>query len=298
VRFEDTGATVVDHITGLEWEKKTTDGSVHDVGSLFTWTAAAAGTIPDGTVFTSLLGTLNDCYLPDSSRPGVGGFADHCDWRLPSIDELRTIVDQSQGVCSQHTGGCVDPIFGPVAPNETWSSTSSFGSNYGSVFALSFGAGFSASVQKSSSMVARAVRTIPAIHRVPVCGDGILDTGSEECDGNNFSGRSCATEFDAPRKTHFDPGPLACDASCKIDTSGCPRFRGSTLHARCGWLCGEDRTDVFTFVDASLCRRCEGDLSPGFVRSLCPVPPNCGLQPEYILGLSCSGNSEDDVCQP
>jgi uncharacterized protein DUF1566 len=49
-------------------------------------------------------------------------FARHCDWRLPTVEELETIVDDTQGCC-------IDPIFGPTIAtpefqfNSYWSST-------------------------------------------------------------------------------------------------------------------------------------------------------------------------------
>ena len=36
-RFEDRGLTVFDHQTGLEWEKKTDDGGIHDKDNTYTW---------------------------------------------------------------------------------------------------------------------------------------------------------------------------------------------------------------------------------------------------------------------
>ncbi len=45
------------------------------------------------------------------------------------------------------------------------------------------------------------------------CGDGELNLG-EECDGDEFGGRTCPS-------FGFDTGALSCSAGCVIDTSGC-----------------------------------------------------------------------------
>ena len=117
-RFEDRGLTVYDNQTGLEWEKKTDDNSIHDKDNAYTWTDGGDGdfTDPDGTAYTNFLATLNDCES-DNGVTISGGFDDHCDWRLPGIDELKTIVD-----CG--FSPCIDPVFGPTAASFYWSSTS------------------------------------------------------------------------------------------------------------------------------------------------------------------------------
>jgi hypothetical protein len=124
-RFEDRGLTVFDYQTQLEWEKKTNDGSVHDVNKTYTWSAALSD--PDGTVFTAFLAVLNLTTCIGESADGITvtgktcpllGFAGHSDWRLPGIDELQTIVDCSQGTL------CIDPIFGPTIASGYWSSSS------------------------------------------------------------------------------------------------------------------------------------------------------------------------------
>ena len=52
-RFEDRGETVFDHQTGLEWEKKTDDGGIHDYRNSYTWSRGAPfdNQQPNGTVF-------------------------------------------------------------------------------------------------------------------------------------------------------------------------------------------------------------------------------------------------------
>jgi hypothetical protein len=119
VRFVDNGdGTVSDTHTGLMWEKKTDDSSIHDKDNLYSWTSIMfTGTAPDGTAFTTFLATLNNC----TSSDGVafsGGFAGHCDWRLPTNAELQTILLAPCGgyPCINQT------IFGPTQPGLYWSS--------------------------------------------------------------------------------------------------------------------------------------------------------------------------------
>src|SRR5712692_5802639 len=95
------------------WEVKDNDGGIHDVDNTYTW--SSSGTAADGTLFTDFLATLN-------TNPC---FAGHCDWRVPNVKELQSIVDYGQ------IGPAIDPTFpGPtVAPGFTvtsfyWSSTS------------------------------------------------------------------------------------------------------------------------------------------------------------------------------
>ena len=75
-------------------------------------------TFPDGTVFTVFLTELNG-----ASSDGVtltGRFAGHCDWRLPTIVELRTIL-LARFPCE--TSPCIDPVFGPTVAIRYWSAT-------------------------------------------------------------------------------------------------------------------------------------------------------------------------------
>jgi hypothetical protein len=109
-RFVDNGdGTVTDNQTGLMWEQKT-DANAND---FYSWTYSDGP--PSGNLFTVFLGTMT-CA---ASRDGTCGFAGHIDWRIPTIAELRSIVD-----CTKPN--CLDPIFGPIPTDGfqlTWSST-------------------------------------------------------------------------------------------------------------------------------------------------------------------------------
>ena len=105
-RLEATGSgTVTDKLTGLEWEQKTDDGGIHDKDDVYTW--SASGSAADGTVFSTFLAALNG-----------GCFAGHCDWRLPTMEELQTILDASSPCTT-----CVDPLFVPVAAQPHWTGS-------------------------------------------------------------------------------------------------------------------------------------------------------------------------------
>ncbi len=110
-RWSEHGdGTVTDCLTGLMWEMKTEDGSVHDVGETFTWEAAT-------TEFIDLLNT----------PPCFGG---HCDWRLPSSagfpgvssgygPELESLLDSP---CPSGFAPCTS-IPGRTAVSAYWTST-------------------------------------------------------------------------------------------------------------------------------------------------------------------------------
>jgi hypothetical protein len=114
--------TATDYDTGLVWEQKTDDGSVHDKDNTYTWNTALKGTTPDGTVFTAFLGTLNNGTSNDAVATS-GCFAGHCDWRLPAVGELAGILDKGVPGCGPG-GPCIDQtVFGPTGADRYWSAS-------------------------------------------------------------------------------------------------------------------------------------------------------------------------------
>lgn len=127
---DNADGTVTDYDTGLQWEQKTDDGGLHDTDVGYNWSVglldAGLFLLPDGTLFADFLFALNDCGFTGSVA--TGGFAGHCDWRIPTRDELLGIVDPAGPGCGDIGGRCLDEsVFGPLhlAPNSPhyWSST-------------------------------------------------------------------------------------------------------------------------------------------------------------------------------
>ena len=92
-------AMVRDNITGLIWEVKTENDSIHDEGNLYTWEEAES-------VFVDQINNEN--------------FGGHSDWRLPTARELSTILDLATG------SNTIDTVFfiGDPKSHFYWSSDS------------------------------------------------------------------------------------------------------------------------------------------------------------------------------
>ncbi len=160
-RFELGEGTLIDHKTGLEWERKNgADGStnfenIHDVDNTYKYCDGVSPNCTDGnnpfdgnaaTIFLAQLngGSTNIC------------FADHCDWRIPTLDELKTITILTN--CA--AGPCVvDGILEPMAEAAYLTSTPEVvhGPNYISTVLFDVGQiGYS---PRSTDLFVRAVRT-------------------------------------------------------------------------------------------------------------------------------------------
>jgi hypothetical protein len=130
---------VRDNVTGLIWEVKTDDDSIHDRDSEFTWQDAQ-------NVFVA---TLN------SNR--FGGYSD---WRLPTIKELAYLVDYGDRDKYEPS---INRDFFPNTPDRShWSSTPSPRTKFtnpDNVMTLNFGSGATSIYARPSDyLVVRAVR--------------------------------------------------------------------------------------------------------------------------------------------
>jgi len=161
-RFVDNGTTVTDNLTALEWEKKTNLDSTpngadpHDADNRYTWCADVdanflcdngVNTGPaDGTLFTGFLASL------DSAG---GCFTGLCDWRVPTREELQTILAGSFP-CS--TSPCIDPVFGPTQFNDAYWSSNTYLFQPDNAWCVAFDQGIVGISTKANPIYARGVR--------------------------------------------------------------------------------------------------------------------------------------------
>jgi hypothetical protein len=131
------------------------------VNNSYSW--SSSGTAADGTLFTTFLATLNggDYTSPSAGQDVSNGptvcFANHCDWRIPTIAELKTIIETSAPGC--HSGSaCIDPAFGPTQASYYWSS-SSWAVDPNDAWFVFFSYGNVSHYLKTTGNYARAVRS-------------------------------------------------------------------------------------------------------------------------------------------
>lgn len=137
-KISDSGATlaasatswncVKDNVTGLTWEIKTTDGGLHDQNNRYTWYE------PDNSKNGGNAGTQNggqckgsDCdtnaYVKAVNAVGYCGYKD---WRMPTRQELVSIVDFSR------VNPAIDTTYFPnTQSNWFWSSSPNAGGSSG-----------------------------------------------------------------------------------------------------------------------------------------------------------------------
>jgi hypothetical protein len=151
-RFESAGDTIIDHQTGLEWEKKDNSDAVpdldnpHDADNKYQWSTGVLG-LPDGGAFTSFVAELNGALT------GLC-YSNRCDWRLPTMGEMATFMDVSP--CGSPP--CiVDAAFLPTQSGK-YSTSTVFSFDPTSQVVADFSSGIAATEAKTSTYYVRAVR--------------------------------------------------------------------------------------------------------------------------------------------
>jgi hypothetical protein len=167
LRFVDNGdGTITDNLTGLMWERKlAADGSdggncaavdqvdrdIHCVNNLYSW--ATGGSAPNGTMWTVFLTTIN---LDATDDPKATCHANYCDWRIPTVVELQSILHTPFPNCT--VDPCIaDGFSGPTQAFDYWSSTT-FASDPGDAWVVGFDDGSVSNSLKSNGIRVRAVR--------------------------------------------------------------------------------------------------------------------------------------------
>ena len=139
---------VRDNVTGLVWEIKTDDGSIHDKNNKYTWydsNPEANG----GYTGTNGEGTDTEDFIKALNESNFGGFSD---WRLPTIAELQKIVSY------ENVSPSINKSYFPeTASSFYWSSTSLVDNTVNSR-GIDFIAGNDSARVKYSSFYVRAVR--------------------------------------------------------------------------------------------------------------------------------------------
>ena len=119
----------------------------------------------------------------------------------------------------------------------------------------------------------------------PVCGDDLINTDEEACDGADLAEQTCET-------LGFDGGSLACSDTCGFDTSGCttdPICGDSTINQTSescdgddlnGETCVSQGFDGGTLACSDTC---------GFDTSGCTIDPICGDAEVNQPSESCDG---------
>jgi len=122
---------VRDNVTGLIWEVKTDDGSIHDKDDTYTWQDA------------------QDVFIAAVNAEQFGG---HSDWRIPTLKELASITD-----LGRYNPAINRDYFPNTLSSYYWSSTTNaYVTDY--AWYVDFRNGYGSSSNKSNSYYARAVR--------------------------------------------------------------------------------------------------------------------------------------------
>lgn len=148
---------IQDNVTGLLWEGKTTDGGLHDANSTFTWlnnaaanNGGAAGTAAGGTCTGGVPGGCDtEKFVAAVNAEKLYGFSD---WRLPTVQELSTLVNSGASVAPT-----VDSVIINQFAGEYWSASPKAGDNTGA-WVVDFNSGALAAIAKSSTKRVRLVR--------------------------------------------------------------------------------------------------------------------------------------------
>jgi len=125
------------------------DGTVLDTKTGLMWMRCALGQSWDGKACVGKASTMN---WKTACKQKGDGFAGYNDWRIPTIDELRTLVDKSQ------KGAKIHPQAFPNCPRSWFWSGSPVASNSNNAWGVNFSNGNGSSYNRGSNYHVRLVR--------------------------------------------------------------------------------------------------------------------------------------------
>lgn len=165
-RWLDHGdGSATDLNSGLQWELKNEGYDVHSINVSFTWSNQNG--FANGTAFTSFLSQINGGRSIDGFTTAVTRdcLAGKCDWRLPSVEELRGILTAEYPNCGPTTGNPPTPCSTiPGATRSVLASTnaywtaSTYEGDWLSAWSVSFDDAFVRYEGKGTARLVRAVR--------------------------------------------------------------------------------------------------------------------------------------------
>ena len=157
---------VQDNVTGLIWEVKTDDGDLHDKDDRYNWYNTDPATNGGADGYANDDGDI--CYGYDGSneatycntqaftaRVNAAGLCGAYDWRLPSKEELRSIVDYSRYNPS------IDTDYFPNTVSSWFWSSSPYAYLSNLAWVVYFDYGYGSYSYRGSSEYVRLVRSRP-----------------------------------------------------------------------------------------------------------------------------------------
>ena len=160
---------VKDEVTGLIWEVKTNDNGLHDKNDLYRWYNTDTTNNGGSDGFAGLGSNLcfgydnadNTTYCNTQAYVARVNAATRCganDWRLPTREELISIVDYERGNPAIDTTIPITNYFPNTVPNSFWSSSPS-ASRSDSAWVLVFSFGYYDVDNKVTAERVRLVRS-------------------------------------------------------------------------------------------------------------------------------------------
>jgi len=120
---------VRDEVTGLLWEVKTDDGGLRDKDSTYSW-LNSSGINDGGSAGTANGGVCTDAGNCDTEKyvaqVNAAGLCGRSDWRMPSREELQSIIDHGNPAAPAYDTAFFANSAGPAS---YWTATPSAGSS-------------------------------------------------------------------------------------------------------------------------------------------------------------------------